>query len=123
MNPQRENESTKEYVTRLMEEAVAERGSDYQYDTLSGCDYVRDGEPSCIVGCVLAAAGVPLDKLHQYEGTSASMVVDAVAPHEWADPDIRSALELAQESQDSGRPWGEALEDFKTRVIGFEEDQ
>lgn len=127
-SPQRENESTREYVTRLMEEAVALKGEDYVYEQLPTCDpdaitpttcyYVWDDQPSCIVGHVLHAAGVPLDRLRVREGIAAHMVVRAEAPDDW-DTSLEDALDAAQGLQDSGGTWGQALAAFK-KDLGIE---
>ena len=123
-SPQRENESIREYVTRLMEEAVALKGEDYVYEkryTASGwdaCDYLRDGQPSCIVGHVLVAAGIEPTLLGEHEGSSAWSVVPQVAPENW-DQGITDALDAAQKRQDDGLTWGDALAAFK-RELGLE---
>jgi hypothetical protein len=133
-SPQQENETIQQYVTRLMEEAVALKGEDYVYeqptsnpdDILSPtCYYVWDNQPSCIVGHVLYAAGVPLDDLHEHEGNAALMVAAALIP-EWNDGKDDSsrvgptrlvrALDKAQSAQDSGSTWGEALRAFKEEL-------
>jgi hypothetical protein len=123
------------YVTDLMEGAVALKGEDYVYPKRAesedeigwgGCDYVRDGQPSCIVGHVLVAAGVPVEQLAAHEGNSAWTVVPALKP-EWGGVDddshyypesspIARALDKAQSLQDAGSTWGEALEAFKEEL-------
>lgn len=124
-SPQHENETTEQYVLRLMEEAVALKGADYVYehqptndpDALAPttCYYVWDNQPSCIVGHVLHAAGIPLEELARHEGGSAHIVVAAVAPHDW-DGLVGNALNSAQAMQDAGGTWGEALETFKSEL-------
>lgn len=132
-SPQRENENTRQYVTRLMEEAVALKGEDYVYeqrkpdDFGETCDYIRDGQPSCIVGHVLVAAGVRPEVLSNHEGEGAYSAINTLAHCggqegliEWAaDNDLRSALNDAQGAQDAGRTWGEALGAYKS-MLGVE---
>lgn len=113
-SPRQENESVREYVTRLMEEAVALKGEDFVYRTPEDedCCYIdpSDGSPSCIVGHVLVAAGVTAEIP---EGHSASSVIPRLM-NEWADDRrLLTALDHAQSRQDSGTPWGDALRVFK----------
>lgn len=114
-SPRQENESAREYVTRLMETAVNMKGPDYVYrvpDDRGACVYINDGQPSCLVGHVLVAAGVPVERLEVWEDTAAREVVGHLGPDDW-DYDLGEALNRAQETQDSGAPWGEALAAFK----------
>lgn len=95
----------------------------------SSCVYVRDGEPSCLVGHVLARAGVAVEDLARMdEGTPDSGTEDEPA----GDGDSESAFEVlwengalpdylevthdaadilihVQSRQDQGTPWGDAL--------------
>lgn len=121
-SPQRENESTREYVTRLMEEAVALKGEDYVYEMprnkegdVIGCSYIHNDQPSCIVGHVLVAAGVDPDQLHQHEGVAAENLTIRVQLWD-TDYTMSRALNAAQEAQDSGETWGEALRVFKEEL-------
>jgi hypothetical protein len=115
-------QNVRKFVTDLIEGAVALKGEDYVYPIAvdgestewGGCDYVRDGQPSCIVGHVLVAAGVPPEQLSRHEGTSASNVVRSLKP-EWGE-EVGVALDSAQELQDSGSTWSEALKAFKMRL-------
>jgi hypothetical protein len=116
-------QNIQKYVTDLIEGAVALKGEDYVYprretseDEIGwgGCDYIRDGQPSCIVGHVLVAAGVDPTALSLEEGQSAWTVTARLLP-EWG-TDIQRALDSAQSAQDQGMTWGEALEAFKEEL-------
>lgn len=116
---QQENESNEQYVLRLMEAMVNKMGEEYVYDAEDGCHYVREGQPSCIVGHVLAEAGVPLDMIQQHEGRSALVMVPDLTS--WGDKHapIILALDEAQHAQDHGNTWGDVLEVFR-RNLGLE---
>lgn len=114
---QRPEETDAEYVTRLMEAAVELKGEDYVYDQKDPggmCYYIRDGQPSCIVGHVLVMAGVEPERIGLKEYLGAWRAVPELT--DW-DPDIVKALSDAQAAQDHGAPWGEALERYK-RFLG-----
>lgn len=122
-SPQQENETTEQYVLRLMEEAVALKGSDYVYghipadedDQAGSCRYIVDGQPSCIVGHVLVAAGVEPAEVTRHEGGAAFSIV----PHLTGWPqEVVDALDSAQKAQDGGLSWGEALGSFR-RGLGI----
>jgi hypothetical protein len=112
-------ELNRSLVDTYLDEAVAEFGGDYVYsksDTGS-CNYVRDGAPSCLVGQVLAKAGVPLDRLvvadqGQYGGgvpaddLLAELVEEGVLRY---DGEAITLLSVAQHRQDSGSPWAAAV--------------
>lgn len=116
-SPKQENESVRDYVTRLMEEAVASKGEDYVYEQPGGeCVYLdrECGQPSCLIGHVLVAAGVVIPPT--LEGMSVHIVVRDLIP-EWSVGQLPRALGAAQELQDSGATWGDALAEFK-EVLG-----
>lgn len=84
------------------------RGS-FEYGGLSrGCRYVEEGHPSCLVGHVLVRTGVSLEALNKLDmlGVSASSLADYGIQ---ADMGAQRVLGAAQEVQDSGKSWGEAL--------------
>lgn len=98
---------------------VALKGEDYVYPQPEGiCEYVREGEPSCIVGRFLHAVGVPLERLAKADsethggGIAAydllrKLEVEGVVT--FSGGDILHALAQAQLSQDDGRTWGFAV--------------
>lgn len=112
---------------RIMREIVAEKGADYVYpdsekrlDSLCSepiCQYARydeDGNvvaPSCIVGHYLTRTGVSLGDLSIHEGTAAIQVVPFSPGSRLAE-----AFNRAQEAQDDGLTWGEALRAFEERL-------
>jgi hypothetical protein len=87
---------------------VSEMGRDYVYQKVDGaCVYeTKDGEPSCIVGHVLARL-TPDFKL--FDG---SVVFhdnrDALRARGYSDKAI-AMLQIAQSMQDHEHPWGAAL--------------
>jgi hypothetical protein len=119
----------KDAVTEVLEKVVAEKGPDYVYPYYSTQCFYSDPEdreaPSCIVGHVVAAldhdAFVELAGYERDNGESLSasqLGSDGYA--EFEDDTLRSALQAAQEVQDQGSPWSEALEAYR-RVLGGEE--
>lgn len=116
-------------VTAAMERAVALKGADYVYPDADGCRYSwNDGTPACIVGHV--AADLWPDKFKEvadYERVEeASGSVDGAFVFGLGEdragggvlsiqPDrvVRNALQRAQNTQDNGFTWGEALAEYK----------
>lgn len=106
-------------IETFLDEAVNKFGEDYVYPKEGGlkCSYVRDGEPSCLVGQVLAAAGVPLARLVEADqdnfnsGTPAYDLLQELRSEGVIDFDLRSHVLLteAQYSQDGLTPWGESV--------------
>ena len=95
----------------------------------SACLYVRDGEPSCLVGQVLARAGVAVEDLARMDkgtpdsGTEDEPVGDgdsesafevlwengALPDYLEVTPDAADILVHVQSRQDQGIAWGDAL--------------
>lgn len=105
--------------------AVASEHPDYVYaapaEMTAGrvltCFYVHetDGDqdaPGCLIGRVLHELGVPLASLSSYEGTGAysvaALVLDITGQPDEIAGTIR-ALATAQDAQDNGATWGDAL--------------
>jgi hypothetical protein len=63
--------------------------------------------PGCLIGVALHRVGVPLYVLQEHEGDCASGVISRVLPG--ASTDTLSFANIAQGSQDEGKPWGMAL--------------
>lgn len=117
---------TPRHALRLMADVVAEFGGGHVYKRVpsqgpcnsDGCLYLqkdKDGNdcPSCLVGHVLARWGLPLDLLSRWNGLTAySLAQEMRHDNGVAFEILDEAVELlvvAQESQDSGEPWGTAL--------------
>ncbi len=108
----------------LLAEAVEAKGEDYVYPRgdFDGCSYVRDDQPSCLVGHALFRAGLGVDVLRALDvgdyGDSDSAIGEVCKVSAdlfgFAVTDAAErALRVAQASQDCGVPWGEALEAAK----------
>jgi alkylhydroperoxidase/carboxymuconolactone decarboxylase family protein YurZ len=112
-----------------LKKALAVKGEDYVYErptfelndgiTINACAYFTpEGQPSCIVGHVMADLGHTIDDLaetvtmagdHTFNtGSTAGMVMDYLGYE--IDEKTRSLLSIAQDYQDSGNPWGHAVE-------------
>ena len=102
-------------AVELLQRAVAEKGADYVYDPDSanpgsyGCAYFQqDGTPSCLVGHVIAYKGLTKGLLGVWNGSD----VDLLVERGFLDLDERAQwlLANAQNLQDNGKSWGEALD-------------
>lgn len=118
---------TVDRTLQLLREAVAEKGPDFVYKDLSGtpadsfaeCRYVHGDEPGCLVGNVLFRHGIPLVRMQDFEGEGAGRVVrELVDTYESPAP---SVLVAAQETQDSGGTWGEALDNAERAARQYAE--
>ena len=99
---------TAERALQLLREVVAERpGYVYEAPDSRGCAYVdpATGEPSCLVGHVFIRAGWSAAELRRWNRTAVSWLPSNLAISEGA----RCMLDEAQQVQDSGWTWGEAL--------------
>lgn len=101
-------------VMEALAAAVAEKGDDYVYPKKphEQCQYVHDKgttaeSAGCIAGNVLHRLGIPLSTLakHEGDGVYSLPVEDVFSASEAA----LSALGEAQDKQDEGKTWGEAL--------------
>jgi hypothetical protein len=114
---------TLERTKQLLAEAVAEKGAEYVYvnrdgdpadgDVSVSCHYVHGDQPGCIVGWVLYRAGVGLADLSEYEGRGAEDPVEGLME---APAEVRKLLNWAQDYQDQGTPWGEAVRRALSRL-------
>lgn len=104
----------------LLRLVVFEKGADHTYSRVPGsfgpvCVNFYDGEPSCIVGHVLANLGVSAEKAAEMEVSHNVSVVNVArnlkrCGYEWEiGEDAVDLLEEAQTLQDNGHTWGEAL--------------
>lgn len=103
---------------RLLEEVVAAKGEDYVYVPRSSdgaCTYLHGRKPGCIVGHVLIRHGVPVEVIRKWEDRSADSLYhggglpNAATLTPLTDEPTAVILQQAQEIQDQGKPWGEAL--------------
>lgn len=120
---------TIENFTAAMRAAVEERGSDYtypefnkevgedDYHSISGtCQYsTPNGEPACIIGLALSKIDPELVPKYGVIGDAGNLMLSLGAGAK-----LSTAAEEAQERQDEGATWGEALEGFET-VLGLME--
>lgn len=117
---------TLERTKELLAEAVALKGAGYIYthpdgwvaadgDNPASCRYVHDDQPGCIVGHVLHAAGVSLEALSEYEGQGAQ---DPAYQLAGATDGAARLLDFAQDHQDRGVPWGEAVRQAQELLAG-----
>lgn len=95
-----------------MKLAVLTKGEDYHYplDPMSagsGCEYRRDGEPSCLIGHALDILGIQTTEAD--EERDAGVVL---RHYGIVDADLCTAAVEAQDVQDRGLPWGEALDAY-----------
>ncbi len=116
----------KDEAIRLLRKEVANKGPDYVYERLNSrfssrsCVYFDEvtGEPSCIVGHVLA------DTEHVQDiATNLNIVGVAHIAEVFPDLMTREAtqiFEVAQDFQDRQHPWGQSLEaaEKKYRELG-----
>lgn len=129
---------TRENVVKAIEEAVEAKGRAYVYPLLPEgadeygefeyaiCTYVRDGQPSCIVGHALASLGVPVEILAGLDappgGTGAyraltGLAKDRVIEYRAEDWEFITGFLLeAQIHQDGGDSWGDALDKARSYV-------
>lgn len=96
-------------TVELLNRAVAEKGDDYIDPTshdFIGCAYFNnDGSPSCIVGHVLAYAGITAADMGGFNGYAASFVIRHLQPRLTFTPGAAAVLEAAQRLQDHGTTW------------------
>lgn len=79
-----------------------------------GCRYAVNDQPSCLVGHVLYRSGVAVDALNRLDkvGVSAHALRDFGLE---VDQDAGDVLVAAQEAQDRGHTWGDALDAARSR--------
>lgn len=116
---------TRDDALAALRAAVEAKGEDYTYVNRHGepaspdvsCYYTHptaDGgwEPGCIVGHVLVGWGVSLDDLRAHEGDGAG----GVCTHLGIPIAVAQTLSLAQQEQDAGGTWGEALRQAESGI-------
>jgi hypothetical protein len=115
------------YWRQLLVKAIEEKGEDYTYpldlsrvrsdgerDPYAYVERSDDGAllSSCIVGHALVYDGANYNKIASIEGKVARLAVPVVAPD--LPSVVVAGLASAQEAQDAGQPWGEALDHYDT---------
>lgn len=88
------------------------------------CGYFyADGSPACIVGQVLSIVGVTAEETGYANLSSVGALVDELELP-WTDDAIRVAM-AAQNTQDRGRSWGEALREARrvAEVLSISQDK
>lgn len=96
-----------------LEAIVAEKGADYIYERpvdSQSCVYFHAGEPSCIIGHLLARHDVRVPEDQRVNRTSVGELAEQYGVLEPADEAARVLLREVQEYQDNGDTWGIALE-------------
>lgn len=114
---------TKPKALAALREAVAAKGADYVYPKPNNdCVYTYQGQPSCIVGHVLASVGVPLETIQEMDSAYDIQNTDIVSAYHHTllpagvkiGPKALEALVRAQNAQDTRYSWGEALRAAET---------
>lgn len=102
-------------AVELLREAVAERGADYLDPgaAFDGCEYVKDGRSSCMVGVALHKGGVAIRTLSHLFGEIREALDELVMLRVDIGVEITEeavgVFEAAQSVQDLGGTWGNAL--------------
>lgn len=116
---------TVEQALAALDAAVADKGADFRYRAswAVGCRYFHGSEPGCIVGHVLHQYGVGRDDLCGLWDSAVGAEVDMnvsygirslrVAGLLDIDDRTESVLTSAQDAQDCGETWGEAVQNAK----------
>ena len=118
---------TRENFTAAMRAAVAERGADWVYPAQGSelaeqgwrseegtCVYVLpDGSPACLIGLALYKIDPSLLTHVEFQYHDASMVMSRAGVQ---DELLLLAADMAQDGQDVGMPWGDALSEYE-RVL------
>ncbi len=98
-------------------------GSDWDS---SRCLYQINGKPACLVGMVLDHLGILTDALSLTEDNgddlSAKELLDHMEDRWVIEPEVRTALHVAQERQDGGNSWLVAYQDAVDDVYRDDSD-
>lgn len=106
-----------------LEQSVAEKGMGYEYplhETGWVGFYVRNGEPSCVVACALHKLGATAASLSQFENVPIERI--PFVGDLYLEEEARAILAAAQQAQDSGDTWGDALEEATETFEGEDSD-
>lgn len=104
-----------------IDKAVEQRGEDYVYAEHFGpeCQYVdaKTAEPCCIVGQVLADAGVEMDIFLNVSNTyRIARLEEHLESVITFDKKAMNILNAVQDFQDHGRSWGQARDTTKGMI-------
>ena len=127
LNTEAQLRITHEDVLRVMIEVVEEYGRDYVYQRQPGpggpndkCVYIKDGQPSCLIGHVLVRLGVDVSFLtDRNSALIASHLFDSPEANRPWTPMAGAVMEAAQLAQDVGDTWGKALDDARRKAEQF----
>lgn len=108
------------HALELLEQAVSTRGADYVYrqhvafDEFGAvdCRYEHDDQPDCVIGVVLHLAGYDIVTLGRLDSYAHGKPLSAryLYRHLYElGAEACYVLGVAQEAQDNGYSWGEAL--------------
>lgn len=109
--PEKEYRSiTVDELMPALERAVALKGEEFVYQG-ANCRYFRSGEPSCIIGHVIADIRPSwVDDFAEADSSYEDSQVEAPGLRDRFTPEALVAARAAQRLQDCRNPWGEALE-------------
>lgn len=99
------------------------------FDAAPSCRYEHGGCPSCLIGCALFDAGVPLEALRELDSMDpdvpGSSSIDGVKLPEGLSitPKALAMFKAAQATQDMGYAWGVALQEAVHAGIEFGDER
>ena len=104
-------------ISTLKGEIMGNETYVYEKDQNGYCFYVKDGQPSCLIGRALHRLGVGINLLSEYDvaqdgGTDAWSVCRGLQQRGIMtfDDIVPGLFRTVQVRQDEGRPWGEVVE-------------
>lgn len=110
----------KDVVAKVRE--LATNNPDYVYDRGENgkCQYIKDGEGSCIVGQAYVELGVPVEYVKSWDSVSYGNAIGAwqVVEREYENYSKydKEWLDYVQECQDLGQPWELAVDKADAKV-------
>lgn len=114
-----------EFGQQLIEETkkVAANNPDFVYKKERGCVYVRNGQPSCLIGHALWNLGLIDASLETCSDNESGVeeIIDAL--HLNVDGDEQVWLDNAQSSQDIGKSWGQAISLADKSLAFYDDDE
>lgn len=112
----------------LLTDIVDQYGEDTVYEKVpllgdqgTGCRYEYEGQPSCMVGIALHRAGASLAFLNGLDKIGAP--ADRLKPEKGVEIQAARVFQAAQECQDTGKTWGQALHEARTRYESIMNEQ
>jgi hypothetical protein len=123
----------KDNVLRLLQEVVAEKGSEYVYELYgmqaprAACVNVAghgdERRPVCIVGYALARAGITMQQFDDLgiRGAGATTTLSLLRGEDLLEIDKPAALALriAQTNQDRGKTWGQSYDAAQDALYAY----